>query len=145
LPDFGEKLVDWDGIGKRLEKGYALDPMAKNPAISVVSFDPIDPPRPLGTHGQALWDRIQGQYAISDEGGLEVLLQVCSGLDRAEELAALIARDGLLLSGNGGCLRPHPAIAGELKARAFVVASLQKLGINVPVVPARGPGRPPRL
>ena len=54
----------------------------------------LSPPRPLGKHGQALWDRVMNDYEISDSGGLEMLMQACTALDRAEALRVEIDRDG---------------------------------------------------
>jgi hypothetical protein len=117
------------------------------PAISVIAPREIAPSRPLGTHGMRLWQEIQAEYRIQDAGGLEVLLQLCSALDRAEELAAAIDRDGVLISsgkdGNGP-LKAHPAIREELACRSFVVRSLERLGVSISVEPRRGPGRPPK-
>ena len=117
-----------------------------NPSFSVIPPRSIEPPRPLGAHGQRLWEEIQREYAIVDTGGVEVLAQLCAALDRAEQLAEAIERDGALIpSGkDGAALKAHPAVKDELACRSFVVRSLQRLGLNVPVTPARGPGRPPK-
>jgi hypothetical protein len=71
----------------------------KNPSLSVISArsTALPPPRPLGAQGQRLWDEIQNEYRISDTGGVEVLAQICAALDRAEQLAAAIERDGALV------------------------------------------------
>src|SRR5690348_10213530 len=45
-----------------------------------------NPPRPLASAGESLWNRIQVEYAISDAGGIELLAQCCEALDRAQEL-----------------------------------------------------------
>jgi hypothetical protein len=125
--------------------------MAKNPvnpSFSVIPPRTIGPSRPLGQHGQRLWDEIQAEYRISDSGGLAVLMQLCAALDRAEELGEAIARDGALIAsgkdGNGP-LKAHPAVREELACRSFVVRSLERLGISISVTPPRGPGRPPKL
>ena len=105
----------------------------------------IAPPRPLGTHGQALWNEIQREYAIADTDGIEVLAQICAALDRAEQLSEAIQREGPLVpTSNGNAMRGHPAIKDELSCRTFIVRGLQRLGINISVVPPRGPGRPPK-
>ena len=126
----------------------------QKPPLSIVSpllqgaLQDNDPPRPLGPHGLRLWREIQAEYGITDSGGVEVLLQLCSAVDRAEELAAAIARDGALIpSGKDGDgpLKAHPAVREELACRSFVVRSLERLGISISVEPRRGPGRPPKL
>jgi hypothetical protein len=97
------------------------------------------PPRKLGCHGRSLWDRVLGEYRIDDIGGVEMLMQGCAGLDRAESLAERIAIDGdVVLTRNGP--KVHPAVKEELAARAFVVRTLQKLGLNYENV--RPIGRP---
>jgi hypothetical protein len=53
--------------------------------------DGAEPPRPLGRYGRALWDRVQAEFAITDIGGIELLMQACAAVDRAEELSAAIA------------------------------------------------------
>jgi hypothetical protein len=122
-------------------------PMAKSPEkppFSVVSALPVqipDPPRPLGIHGRQLWDRTQREYQIVDVGGAELLSQACAAEDTAESLAEAIARDGHVIHSRTGVPRTHPAVKDELACRAFVVRTLERLGLNVEAV--KSPGRPP--
>jgi hypothetical protein len=99
----------------------------------------IAPPRPLGTHGQALWDRVQREFWIVDAGGVELLAQACAAVDRAEALAELIAREGEIVHGRAGP-RVHPAFRFELSARALACRLLERLGITME--PVRPVGRP---
>jgi len=120
--------------------------MAKSPEkplLSVVSSRAatISPPRPLGSHGTALWDRIQAEFGIHDCGGAELLAQACQALDRAEGLAAAIARDGDVVRSRGGVFKTHPAVREELACRSFVVRTLERLGVTSESV--KRPGRPP--
>jgi hypothetical protein len=98
------------------------------------------PSRPLGKHGMALWSAVTGEYGIEDAGGVEMLTQACQSLDRAEELAVAIKRDGAIIRSKG-IIRDHPAIKHELAARSFVVRTLQRLGLDVEAL--KGVGRPP--
>ena len=100
------------------------------------------PTRQLGEHGLDLWRSIQNDYCIEDSGGIEVLMEACSALDRAETLAAQIAADGPTIPGPSGP-RVHPCIALEIQCRNSVVRSLGKLGLlHEPVRPmGPGPGR----
>ncbi|WP_141935127.1 P27 family phage terminase small subunit [Bradyrhizobium sp. UNPA324] len=98
------------------------------------------PPRKLGKHGAALWDKIQSEYRIGDAGGVEVLAQICAAVDRAEQLADEVARDGPMIMTKAG-MREHPAMKAELACRAFVTRNLQRLGLNLETV--KSPGRPP--
>jgi hypothetical protein len=114
----------------------------KSPVSLVSSSDPaITPPRPLGTHGAALWGRVMREYRIEDAGGIELLAQACAALDRAEALAEAIAEDGPVVHTRSGP-KSHPACKDELGNRAFVCRVLERLGLNVEVI--KSPGRPTR-
>jgi hypothetical protein len=103
----------------------------------------ISPPRALGAHGTALWNRVQAEYRIEDIGGIELLTQACQALDRAEALAAAIARDGEVIHTRTGVPKTHPAVKDELACRAFVVRTIERLGLNVEAIkPTIGKSRP---
>src|SRR5262245_56144784 len=88
------------------------------------------PPRKLGRHGLALWNRVQNEYVIADSGGVELLMQACAAVDRAETLAERIAADGEVVHTRTGLPKAHPALNDELAARAFVVRTLERLGVT---------------
>jgi hypothetical protein len=118
--------------------------MTKKPNLTIVkptvSSSP-EPPAPLLAAGRKLWDQVHAEYDVSDVAGLALLAQSCQMLDRAEDLAAEIAADGSVLRGRDG-IKDHPALKHELAARAFIVRTLDGLGLNTE--PLRlGPGRPP--
>ena len=112
------------------------------PPLSIVADETtgISPPRPLGPHGASLWDRVQREYGIHDTGGIELLAQACHALDRAENLAEAIARDGDVIHTRTGVPKTHPAVKDELACRAFVVKTLERLGLNVEAI--KQPGKP---
>jgi len=116
----------------------------EKPPFSIVAGETtaVSPPRALGPHGTALWNRVQAEYRITDCGGLELLCQACQALDRAESLAEAIARDGNVIYSRTGVPRSHPAVKDELACRAFVVKTLERLGLNVEAI--KSPGRPPQ-
>jgi hypothetical protein len=97
------------------------------------------PPRKLGEQGQSLWATVMAEYDIADRGGIEILVQACLALDRAEECAELINEEGLTILTKSGA-KEHPLLKCELANRAFVCRSLQRLGLNLEVV--RPVGRP---
>jgi hypothetical protein len=86
-----------------------------------------------------LWNRIQGEYAIRDAGGVEVLCLICETTDRIQSLSEGIAADGPVIRTRTG-IKSHPSIRDELQARALVARLLSKLGINVE--PTKPVGRP---
>jgi hypothetical protein len=100
-----------------------------------------EPPRKLGEHGRAGWNRLMAEYQIEDAGGIEVLAQICAAIDRAERLRALIDEQGETIKNRSG-VRVHPELKDEAACRAFVVRSLARLGILDE--PVKANGRPPR-
>jgi hypothetical protein len=88
------------------------------------------PPRKLGKTGLELWNLVMAEYQIHDSGGVELLMQACLAADRADALAAIIDRDGETIHTKSG-LRAHPCLKDELQNRAFVVRTLERLGLNI--------------
>jgi hypothetical protein len=113
------------------------------PALSIVSPDATagSPPRNLGQHGRKLWNEIQGAYRIDDIGGRELLAQACGALDVVEALGEAIVRDGTVVYSRAGP-KAHPAVKDQIAARAFLVRTLEKLGVTSENIKP-GPGRPP--
>jgi hypothetical protein len=116
--------------------------MPKKPSLSIVSPATTDgsPPRNLGQHGRQLWDAVQREYGIVDRGGIELLAQACGALDLVEALGEAIARDGAVVYSRAGP-KGHPAVKDQIAARAFVVRTLEKLGVTSENIKP-GPGRP---
>jgi hypothetical protein len=92
------------------------------------------PPRQLGARGLDLWRTIMAEYHIDDPGGRELLYQAAAALERAEQLAEAIAADGVVVHTRAGAPKPHPALAAELAARAFICRTLERLGLNLEAV-----------
>jgi hypothetical protein len=113
--------------------------------LSVVSPKTLEigpsPPRPLGEHGQSLWNRVQREYRIEDSGGIEILAQICAAVDLAEQLADVVRTEGPMLE-TKTTRRTHPAVRELVQTRAFVVRALTQLGLNVEAI--KPMGRPPR-
>jgi hypothetical protein len=127
---------------------FSMAKPADRPPLTVL--DPastgIAPPRKLGQHGLALWNSVQHAYRIDDAGGTELLAQACAAADRVESLAEQINADGEVVRTRNGP-RAHPALRDELAGRAFVVRTLERLGLNVEQVkplgrPSKGWGGP---
>ena len=112
--------------------------------FSVVSSLPLqvpDPPQPLGPAGLALWQAIQTEYSIVDQGGIAMLMVGCRAWDRAERLREAIDRDGDVVHTRSGVPKAHPAIRDEVQARAQVLRVVEKLGLNFEAI--KPVGRPP--
>jgi hypothetical protein len=81
----------------------------------------------------ALWRSVQHAYRIDDAGGTELLAQACAAADRVEALAERISADGEVVSTRAGP-KAHPALRDELAGRAFIVRTLERLGLNVETI-----------
>ena len=68
-----------------------------------------------------------------------MLAQACAAADRVAALAEKIDIDGAVIATKNGP-KVHPAVKEELAGRAFIVRTLQALGLNLE--PARAVGRP---
>jgi hypothetical protein len=113
------------------------------PPLTVVdpALTGVAPPRKLGQHGLSLWNSVQNAYRIDDVGGIELLAQACAAADRVEALAERITADGEVVNTRAGP-KAHPALRDELAGRAFVVRTLERLGLNVETI--KPLGRPPK-
>jgi hypothetical protein len=115
------------------------------PPLTLISPDATGngPPRPLGQHGMALWTAVTSEYRVDDIAGRELLAQACAASDRVETLAAQIEVDGAIVRTRTGP-RAHPGLRDEVQLRAFIVRTIEKLGLNfecVRPVAGRPPGR----
>jgi hypothetical protein len=61
------------------------------------------------------------EYRITDRGGRETLLQICSAADRATEYAAIIDSEGPMINAKHGPPREHPLVKHVLAARVSCV------------------------
>ena len=87
-------------------------------------------PPGLGPDGKSLWDRIMGDYDITDVGGREMLSQACFAADMVVRCRDNVDKHGILIKTKMG-MRENPALRQELAFRAFIVRTLQKLGLDV--------------
>jgi hypothetical protein len=102
---------------------------------------PPTPPGKLAAPGMSLWRDITAAYQFEDRASYQALYEACSAADRAEKCRVQIDADGECIRTKAGP-RDHPLLKHELAARAFVVRTLGRLGLDLePVRP--GPGRPP--
>src|SRR6476659_3947002 len=118
--------------------------MARKPRLTLIESSKANPtrtPATLGKSGGKLWQSIQDEYRIDDAGGLALLLQICLSIDRADECAEAIDRDGPMIRTQNGGLKEHPLLKLELSSRAFAVKSLLRLGLDI-TPPRSTPGRP---
>jgi hypothetical protein len=97
------------------------------------------PPANLKATGRELWQTILHEYAIDDSGSLALLAEACRALDRADECAKVIDKEGLVVSTKMGT-RDHPLMKAELLLRSFATRTLIRIGVCDP--PRNPVGRP---
>jgi hypothetical protein len=116
---------------------------ASSPRLTVVEpgVTGLQPPRPLGPAGRALWDQVCREFDMSDTGGQQMLCLAAEVLDRAEALGEAIRNEGVMVGG-----RPHAALREELSARNLASRLLARLGLDVePLRTVGGPTKSERL
>jgi hypothetical protein len=132
-----------DLVQKKEAKTAPKTPISPLATIAPPELSP--PPRPIGEAGRKLWDAIQGEYFITDAGGVELLLQSCALADRIAGLEVEIERTGLMIPTKEGS-RSNPLLKEEVAVRSLLIRTLQKLGITEESVrplgrPSHGTGR----
>jgi hypothetical protein len=97
-------------------------------------------PADLKATGRLLWRTILDEYEINDSGSLCLLGEACRALDRADQCAKVIDKEGLVIETKMG-FRDHPLMKAELLLRSFATRTLVRIGIvDEPKNPV---GRPP--
>jgi P27 family predicted phage terminase small subunit len=94
-----------------------------------VLADPVSTPPKLGEDGMKLWRRVTGEYDVSDAGGYEMLRQACEAADDLARYSEILARDGPMIKTKVGP-KEHPMVKHQMIARAFIVRTLSRLGLN---------------
>jgi Phage terminase, small subunit len=99
-------------------------------------------PTGLSARSRRLWTAVIDEYVLS-EAELELLRSALVSLDRADDAAKLLQRDGLTTTDRYGGLRPHPAVEIESKNRAMFGRFVAQLGIKaVPEAKRRAGAKP---
>jgi len=83
---------------------------------------------------------LQKAYAITDEGGENILSVFESALVTVYECEDAVTKDGLKVTDRWGQVKPHPLLPVLRDARAQVLASLKAL--NLDLEPLKSVGRP---
>ncbi len=84
---------------------------------------PPKAPTTLAAAGRALWNEVAGEYDL-DHHERPILVEACRLADRAAELEAAIAADGLTVAGSTGQPRLNPAVAEVRQTRVALTRCL---------------------
>lgn len=79
------------------------------------------PPKGSGPSGRRLWNAVQADFELGEHESA-LLTAMCRQVDRLDELEALIAEQGLLVTGHG-TTKMHPAVV-EARQSAIAVARI---------------------
>ena len=89
------------------------------------------------------WRNVMREWAL-EEHHIRVLTLAAEAYDRAIDAQALLARDGLVISGREGGMRPHPAVSIRRDAETSFARLLRELDLDTEP-PAGGRVAPPSL
>ena len=99
------------------------------------------PPANLSPRALQLWRDLTDEYEFAP-ADIALLRECCAALDRADEAAAILRRDGLVAPDRYGSPKVHPLCDIEARSRALFARLLAQLRVNgAPVAGARR-GRP---
>lgn len=101
------------------------------------------PPAPstLSSEAAGHWDRIVGEWDLS-EPGLILLRSALESFDRAAQAREILAREGMAITDRFNQPKPHPMCGVERDARASLLQALKSLGLDAPQLSTQG-GMPP--
>ena len=88
------------------------------------------PPAHLSKSSQKLWTKILTEYSTDSPGALNVLTSALELHDRAEAAADIIRKEGLLVEGQRGIQKPHPAVQVERASRKESANLLARIGVT---------------
>src|SRR4051794_759408 len=89
------------------------------------------PPAKLPPEARGMWQQLQQEYGIVDEGGRVVLAAACEAFARMREAQALVDKEGLTVEDRFGQKKPHPAIIVERDMRTQILAALKQLNLDL--------------
>ena len=100
------------------------------------------PPKGTRANGRKLWDDILSRYELETHE-LVLLREIVRTVDLLDELAALVAAEGLMTEGSWGP-RPHPAVIEARQARIALARLTAALRLPSGDVDDQVVGRRPR-
>jgi hypothetical protein len=103
--------------------------------------NPPTAPKALAAPQRALWDAILDDLDASP-GELRMLADALTLTQRADELAAAISNDGVVISDRYGNPRAHPGLDAEIRCRTSAAQLLHKLNVSLPDEPRENRVKP---
>ena len=88
-----------------------------------------DPPKTLSARSRKLWRAVTREYELSAAEN-ELLHQACESLDRADEAAAVVRKEGVTVRDRYGSPKQHPAADVEARHRSLFASLIRQLGVQ---------------
>jgi hypothetical protein len=107
--------------------GRAAEPVAVAAAIAATTDDAVVE---LSGRAARVWREVQAGWSL-DPASLELLRCACEALQRADEAALVVSREGQVFRDRWGQVRPHPAAILERDHRAQAARHLATLGVSL--------------
>lgn len=89
------------------------------------------PPKGLSAEAKGLWREITSEHVIDDAASRTLLRQLCESLDGVRACQKQVKRDGLMIAGSTGQLRPHPLLVTEAEYRRAILACVRALRLDL--------------
>jgi P27 family predicted phage terminase small subunit len=89
-------------------------------------------PSGMDKPGAVLWKKLQPAYGIVDEAGLQLLEMACRAWCTVLQAEEQLRRDGLVIKGDRGVMKAHPAAAIARDARSGMLQAFRVLSIGGP-------------
>jgi P27 family predicted phage terminase small subunit len=90
---------------------------------------PTKAPQHLTEPTRAWWRQVVRDFQL-DAHHLKLLQAACEAWDRACEAQSILSRDGLIIAGREGGVRPHPAVAIRRDAEISFARLLRELDLD---------------
>lgn len=103
----------------------------------------LEPPSHLSPASQAWWRGVLQGWRL-EEHHVRVLTLAAEAYDRAQQAQELLRKDGLVIEGREGGIRPHPAVAIRRDSEISFARLLRELDLDVDP-PTSGRSAPPSL
>jgi len=99
-------------------------------------------PAGLSSRSRGLWKAVVDEFELSP-AELELLRSALICLDRADEAAEVLDREGLIASDRYGSPKPHPAADIEARNRVIFGRFVAQLGVKATIETVRRAGAKP--
>jgi phage terminase small subunit len=87
------------------------------------------PPAGLSRRARAVWRDVLRDYSLESRH-LTVLESALRTLDRLDAARAIVDRDGMIVAGSKGQVRPHPMLAVERDCRISLARLWRELDLD---------------